>query len=372
MILPKLISIDTSIFGDMAKDCFSRNKNRSDKACHVISYLNEEGYIPFLSFHHVQEILQHQDANVVFERWSLIKKFPAVAWLGGFNGENILGSLFDIHQLEIKLLLENQKNGLNWLIEEVRGKHIKYMSGEDFVTQFESLYCELRAIGGIDVQRSKQIESLSHVRNKQVDNSRLSDLFKSRLKKPSDVKEFMIRLQVQIAQSLELNGDGKLLDPQNVAMNFVQDVLKEGQQLYLTDLPLYEAFIQNCGIRLDQVTPKTTVGQLGYIGIYNKKVRQILESLGVPDEREVDLSPKMQASWVIWEHLDKAMRKEKQAHGSNMQDKYMGVLALFVDIFTVDRRVHEYFIQLSRKEPVLSSHLGRIIKLGSYSELLRI
>jgi hypothetical protein len=152
----------------------------------------------------------------------------------------------------------------------------------------------------------------------------------------------------------------------------VQTVLNEGQQLYSTDLSLYEAFIQKFGVRLDQVTSNTTVGQLGYIGIYNEKVRQILESLGISKAREVELSPKSQATWIIWEHLDKAMRREIRAHGSNIQDKHMGVLALFCDIFTADRRVHEYFIQFSRKQPEIFDCLGNIIKLSSYIDLERI
>ena len=251
-------------------------------------------------------------------------------------------------------------------------KYIKYISGDEFVDKFEPLYYEIRDMGMIDVQRGKEIESLSHIRNKEVDNCRLSDLFKSRLRRPDEVKEFMDRFVTQLAESLESKGDRKLYSPQAVAKTFVQEVEKEGQELYSADSSLYEAFVKNSGVRMDQVTPKTTVGRLGYLGIYNKKVRQILESLNIPNEREVELSPDRQATWVIWEHLDRAMKYEKRAHGSNIQDKHMGIFSLFVDVFTADRRVNEYFRQLSRKNPELSACLGNIVNLSNYSELIAI
>ncbi len=149
-------------------------------------------------------------------------------------------------------------------------------------------------------------------------------------------------------------------------------MLGEGKKLYSSDLPLYESTIKAAGVELEQVTPKTTVGELGYLGVYNKKVRQILDSLGIPERREVELSPGEQISWTIWKHMDKAMKSEKRASGSNMEDRYMGILALFVDIHTADKRVHEYFRRLSRSEPSIYARMGKIVKLSKYSDLLPI
>jgi hypothetical protein len=169
VILPKLISIDTSVFGDIARDYFSKNQKRRGKAHKTIAHLKNEGFVPLLSFHHIREILQHGDDGVVFDRWSLIKKFPTVAWVCCSTDENVLGSIVDLHAIEIKLLLESQNSNLERYVEEVKGKYIKYTSGEDFIEHFEPLYCQLREMGMIDATRGKEIESLSHVRSKDVD-----------------------------------------------------------------------------------------------------------------------------------------------------------------------------------------------------------
>jgi len=372
VILPKLISIDTSVFGVIAKDYYSQNKKKSEKAHQVISHLNNEGYVPFLSFHHIREILQHQDDEVVFNRWSLIKKFPTVAWICSSVDENVLGSIVDLHELEVRLLLENKSDHLEKFANLVKSKYIKYSSGEEFIEHFELLYCQVRELGMIDIQRGKEIESLSHVRSKDVDNTRLSELFDSKLRTPEETKEFMKQFESDLVESLTREGDEKLSDPQDVAKSFVNEVLDEGEKLYSSNLTLYESFVKSAGVRLDQVTPKTTVGELGYLGVYNQKVKQILESLGVPEEREVELSPSEQISWIIWKHMDKAMKSGKRASGSNMEDRHMGILALFTDIFTADKRVHEYFRRLSRSEPSIYARMGEVVKLSKYSDLVAI
>jgi len=369
VVLPKLISIDTSVLGDIAKDYYSRNRKRSEKAHQVISHLNSKGYIPLLSFHHIKEILQYKDDEVVFNRWSLIKKFPTVAWICSSRDENVLGSIVDLHELEIKLLLENKNDHLERFTNLVKSKYIKYSSGLEFIDHFESLYCQIRDLGMIDIQRGKEIESLTHVRSKNVDNTKLSDLFDSRLRTPEETRAFMRQFQSNLVESLIQVGDKKLSDPQSVAESFVDEVLVEGEQLYSSKQPLYESFVKLAGVRLDQVTPKTTVGELGYLGVYNQKVRQLLYSLGIPEEREVELVPNEQISWVIWKHMDKAMKSDKRASGSNMEDRHMGILALFSDIFTADRRVHEYFRRLSKSESSIYAQMGKVVKLSKYSDL---
>jgi len=85
MTPPRLMSIDTSIFGKLAKDFYSRNSKRSDNAKEVVRFLNENGLISFITIHHIQEILQYENKEIVFGRCSLISKFPTVASMCSFK-----------------------------------------------------------------------------------------------------------------------------------------------------------------------------------------------------------------------------------------------------------------------------------------------
>lgn len=370
MVFSKLISIDTSVFGGIAKDYFSNNEKASSKAINAVEHLIEKGFIPFITHHHIQEILQHQDDDVVFRRWSLIKAFPRVAWMCSYWDENILGSIVDLHLLEIKLILDSGETGPDNLVKEVKDEYVKYSTGEEFVENFEQVYSQIRALGLMTNQKSKKVESLNYVTSKKVEKVKLSTLFDSSLRHPASVKEFLAGFEVQLTDSLVNNGDDKLVNPQHIAKEFVKEVSAGSEGMYADDSSLYERFVKNAGVRLDQVSPKTTVGQLARLSTYNKKIQGFLKSLDVPQEREFELSFEKQVIFCIWEHFDKAMKHEKKAHGSNMQDKHMGVFALLVDIFTVDKRVHEYFRQFSKRNTDFAGHLGKIVKLSDYSSLV--
>ncbi len=370
MILPRLISIDTSIFGKLAKDYYSRNIKNSDNAKDVVRFLNENGFIPFITIHHIQEILQHENEAIIFGRWSLISKFTTVAWMCSFEDNRALGSIYDIHQLEVKYLLESSDYDFEVLFKKFRENLIQYCSGESFVNKFEQVYSEARLLGYMDSKRNKEIESISHLQDKKVNDTKLSELSNFKLKSHDEVIKYIGRYEKRLVSNLESIGDIKIRDPSRVAREFVKSIISEALPLYSnTSISLYESFVRNAGVRMDQVTPNTTVGDLGCLAVYNSKMRQILKSLNIPENKAKDISPCDSTTWVIWEYLDKSMKHEKRAHGSNMIDKHMSVLALYVDIFTVDKRVKEYFRQLKNKNASLGQRFCNIIKLANYADL---
>lgn len=371
MIKPKLISIDTSIFGNIAKDYFSKNKQAAQKARQTISYLTDNGFIPFVCLHHIQEILQHKDDRVVFSRWSLIKRFPIIAWMSSYGDSRVLGSVFDIRKIEIMLTLNGLNSDSIGLKEEIKSKYIKYSTGDEFTDKFEETYQQIRDLRIGDIDRVKELESLTHIKDKEIESIKLSTLLDSQLLAPEVVSANMGRYKNDYEEKLSLQGDVSLLTTATLAEKFVQEVVEESKGLYTSNLSLYKAFIKHAGVREDQISLSTTVGELGNLGVYNKQVRLLLKSLGILKERESELIPAKQLSWLMWLHFDGLMKNENRAHGSNMQDKHMIPFSLIVDYFTVDKRVHEYFRQFFRNHPSYSEdNFGVVVKLSNYSKLV--
>ncbi|WP_375750028.1 hypothetical protein [Vibrio sp. HN007] len=364
-----LISIDTSIFGDIAKDYFSTSEVLRRKAKSTVDHLIVNGYIPFVTYHHILEILQHEDINTVLNRWSLFTEFPYVAWLSSHDPNAGLGSIIDVHKVEVSLTLAGEGNDINLLAKAVEASLIQYTKGSEFVERFQDLYMNVRELGIPHSQRDKEIESIGHVRDKEVDKIKLSSLFDSSLRSPNDMLKSMQQFESNLCKSLQISGDPKLTDVEEVATNFIREVLNNSIDLFSTDMSLYEAFVLSAGVRLDQVTPNTSIGQLGNIAAYNQQVKVILSSLGLPEELERKLPYKSQITWEIWDHFESAMKYEKFAHGSNMQDKHMCVFAIVTDVFTVDKRVCEYFRQLTRKNKSLVSVFDSVVKVSHYSKL---
>ena len=125
MILPKIIAIDTYVYGKVAKDFYSRNSDCHKRALSFIDFITTNGLIPFFSLHHLEEILQHENDMIVQNRLSCIRKFPAVAWLKSVNNSGLVGSILDIHGMELKRIIETPAIKIPDLISEVRKELIQ-------------------------------------------------------------------------------------------------------------------------------------------------------------------------------------------------------------------------------------------------------
>ena len=370
MIHPILISIDTSIYGEAADDYYCNDRRRSESAKKFVEFVVDKGLVPFFSYHHIQEILQHDNDTVVFNRWSLIRKFPTVSWFCSHANKTFIGSAFDIHVAEVKYLTGESMQGVKEIIRNVKNDLIMYSSGEDFVNQFEPVCRELRNHGYIDIQQSKSIESISHVRDKRIDKIKLSDLESLVLKSPIEVEKSLSSHKKHIEELLVEKGDIKLTNHASISEQFVDYVKDKGNLFYNSDgLSLLEKIVKNSGVELSQINSKTTIGDLGYLAIYNSKMKLIAKSLGCDIGAFSGLSQDSIPSWVIWREIDKMMKNETKANGSNMVDKHIAILACYVDILIIDKRVREYFRQLERKAPILSGCFNDVVKLPHYSEL---
>lgn len=372
MISIKLLSIDTSILGSVAKSYFSGETPLYETASKFMCTIDDNGLIPFFSHHHIQELLQHDDDRIVRDRWSMIKKFPIVAWLRDEMDKNLLGSMIDVHAAELRYLLKDRSLNMIEIIKKAKADVVTYASGEEFVKCFESTYSEMRRIGAFNVQKARSIESLSHVRDPETDNIKLSELNNSRLKSPNEVLKWSKGYMTTVEKSLVDKGDPKLINHSKISHDFVLQVVDDGKALYKNNgLSLLEIFVVSSGVDLSQINSDSTHGDLGYLAIFNKKM-EIVANRCSYDLNKIKMIPEEIPSWVIWREFDKIIRKENRAHGSNMLDKYMAVLALYVDFSIVDKRIYECFKQLQNKLPYLSERPNSVFKLSSFSDLEQI
>lgn len=370
IIAPRLIAIDTSILGKVAKDYSSQTHSRRKNALKFLSTITDRGLIPFFCMHHFQEILQHDNDSVVSDRLSLIKRFSQVAWVKPSSPEGLVGSIIDIQGTEISKLINDPNITIETLIAEIRQELITYSSGELFINDIEEELLILRKLNVFETQKSKAISSISHVRNSKTDNLKLSELHHSKLKSPNEVNESMKLLRATLKQELEKRGDRKLENQDETIDQFIKLVIKDGLKMYESNPDsLYKKFINSHGIEEHEVNENWTVGDLGYYAIFKEKIKVIARSFDLDLEKALQIPPSAIPSWFIWAELDKKTREEKFATGSNIIDKYLVSLAFYADILIVDKRVKEYFKQITQKNKLFSDINNHVIKLSSYENL---
>ncbi len=80
ILTPKLVALDTSQYIELINDLNSKESFRIRHSKDFQKSLHERGYIPLLSFHHIAELLKHQDVAVVRDSVKFVRALPAVAW----------------------------------------------------------------------------------------------------------------------------------------------------------------------------------------------------------------------------------------------------------------------------------------------------
>lgn len=155
MLNLQLIAIDTSIWGKLSSDYYCQNQDKKEKAQSLFTLLLNQRLVPLIRWHHLEEILQHENDKVVQQRLSLIGRFPQVAWVKSAKQDGLVGSIVDIQATEIKNYLHDQTVSTEELISKTKRELIAYSSGTDFINKFEGMLLYLRSKGFFNPEKKR-------------------------------------------------------------------------------------------------------------------------------------------------------------------------------------------------------------------------
>lgn len=129
LIRPKLIALDSSTLGFLARD---RLTNAA--ASHLVDLLNAGPLLPYLSGEHITELNQHADQNTRLARMDFLCSLRLVASFRSPEGQPFLGSYGHLQRAEILALLEKPSLRLHQVIEFVKPIACAgFCSGKEFV-----------------------------------------------------------------------------------------------------------------------------------------------------------------------------------------------------------------------------------------------
>lgn len=374
LIIPRLIALDSSIIGNVARDFYHSNEHNPKKARHFLDYLSLKNLIPLITWHHIEELLQHNDEVVVDNRIRFIKSFPMIAWFSSVNSPSIVGSILDIQATELSWLIDNPSTSLEVVIQKTKDKLLKFSSGQDLVSIFnydEETWKQFKENLAHRQDRRREIASIGHAKFIDMQSNKVSDFTNKRLRKPEETTKTLDILEANLERELINHGDKKLSGHKSVAQEFINEVKKSGLQLYHAQGNAQNIFLKSFGIDPMDVSSDATLQDIGYTAIYKQKIRILAETFGLNYDSLKAIKEDLCPSWIIWRELDKVLKSAQYASGSDITDKYHSVLALYADILLVDKRFHEIFRQLDRNA-VIKKIINKIIKLSDYGNMMKV
>jgi hypothetical protein len=173
----------------------------------------------------------------------------------------------------------------------------------------------------------------------------------------------------KLSTDIKERGDKRILDPEVSSQAFLEGVRSLGTEAIRADNPALR-ILELSGVDLSEIGTETTVGDVGNLAVFRRKLELLNEHLGQPwQELKARVKEDRLPSGVIHNAIARCHPDMPVWDGSELADRYLACLAAYADITYVDKRTHEASRQARRKSKVFASLVRRMEKAGGYSEI---
>ena len=172
-----------------------------------------------------------------------------------------------------------------------------------------------------------------------------------------------------LAEDLRQRGDERIENPEQSSAAFLESVKYLGIQAVRGENPA-RRILKLSGIELSEVGPETTVGDVGNMAVFRKKLELLNEQMGFPwSELKARVTEERLPAGVISGGIASYHPDTRQWDGSELADRHLACLAAYADVTYVDKRTHEASRQARQKSKAFASIVRRIEKSSEYSTI---
>lgn len=126
----RLLALDTSHLIELIRNKNAASTLRRYEAETFERGLLEQGFVLFLSLHHLAELLSYRGENVVEQSLRYIRALPVVAWIDPARTAGV-GAITDLMASEVKSALHDPASDVFGVRDRTAPVAIRYGSGEE-------------------------------------------------------------------------------------------------------------------------------------------------------------------------------------------------------------------------------------------------
>jgi hypothetical protein len=368
---PKYAALDTSTWINLFK---YRNKQ---EAKDIITVLNLGQIIPYVSFEHVLELVQHSDQTVRLEQLDFFRVInhvgspKPISFPAPWRNSPLCGSYQDVQEPEISVLLRDPTLTLVQVVEKGRPTAIAgFACGVDLAND-----SVLR-----DIARTGRATSLVS-----VNQAAVSMLFAA-LQNQNDVipqggtytmlnqqaaEQRKPQLIATFAQQFRQAG---MQNPDQHAAEVVEQSFQLIFQYYDPSSadPLRDMAAKALGLNLNRLPTGSTQHDFVLETLFRSRMATHETRMSLPPGAAYNaLTRLMLPSFVAWFEFDQAARSNMPTpQGSNMIDFPLAAFALYVDKVQVDKRVLHQAEMAARQNPFLEKVRRNLFRTPDLKSLL--
>lgn len=363
LLQSKFVALDTNDWAAWTREATSADVDARRRAKAFHETLLQDGVVILLTLHHVQELMAHENNDVVQQRLEFIRELPFVGYLAGAGGGPGVGSIHDVIAAEATAALSGQ--GLLAVRDTVRAASFKVGPGTLAMPDPRRMTL---AIAEESRRHSDHDRTVAAIAGFEVidPNTKVWDLVAQTKADPAAADAKLKKIGRTLASHIADRGDKRASTDADARSDWFVENLKtiqSGLPDTLRDMML--ALQAERGIDEAEIGPDTTLADLDELAHFYNDLQVAESKTGIPFATlKQKISRKQLPSRVIRDALRLFGQKRDEQPGSNLNDGYLAGLAGYCDVLFADKRTAEDFRQARQKVPTLNSLIGRIEKSG--------
>jgi hypothetical protein len=368
LIKPKIIAPDSSHWAKWLDGASAPDPDRRQRARALHGRLLDQGRIPLLTWHHVEELLGGEDDAAARVRIALLQDLPLVAYLRLPKDEVGLGSIAQV--LAAEAIAASEGHGdLIAIRDRARTLLLRTGSGVQAIGEEAWVWEVVRPMLRARKDGTDMVAALGSLRTFD-ENRTIGELSKSAINSPDAMRAQLGRIHAQALNEATQATGGNAVRSRAMADDFTARVVAMMPPPGTTVRDLLVSTLVGQGVDEQEVRDECVLADLSRLALFRSQLRVVASETGRSFEELKAVPMDVLPSRVIGEALRAHGQARTVRPGSDLNDGYLGVLAAYCAVLYVDKRTAEDFRRAKQKEPRLKGLIGEIAKAADFDALL--
>lgn len=368
LIEPKIIAPDSSHWAKWLDAMSAKDRDRRQRAHDLHGRLIEEGRIPLLSWHHLEELLGGEDDAAAQARITFLQGLPLLAYFRLPHEESGLGSIVQVLAAEAIAASEGYCDLIS-IRDRARELLLRTGPGTEAIGEeawvWEAVRPALRSL----MSERDMIAALGPLRIFD-ENRTIGELAKLQINRPDQMPAKLEQIYTQTLQATMQSTGGDVGSAHAMTEEFIAQVVASMPPPGMTVRELLVSTLVGKGLEEEEIRDECSLAYLIRLATLRSQLQAVAWKTGRSFEALKKVPMDVLPSCIIGEALRTHGQSRARRPGSDLNDRYLGVLAAYCSVLFVDKRTAEDFARAQRKEPRLKDFIGEISKAADFEALL--
>ena len=365
---PCIIAPDSSHWSLWLDAMHSPKPDVRQRAESLHERLMDQGRVPLLSWHHLEELLGGKDDACAADRVASLQAMPFMAWLRLPPAQEGLGSIVEIFAAEVMAVCEGHSD-LAAVRDRARQLLLMTGDGQQAIGEHGWVW---EAIRPVIHSRQDHVTAVASLGSMQTfdKTQTIGALSKMYIADPARHRAKLSGVHQQAFQQALRGTDGDEVKARAMADAFIERTIAMGPAPGSTVRDLLLSTLTSQGVDEAEIRDECVVGDLMRLGYFRSLLRVAAEVTGRTFVSLKHVSMDLIPSFAIEEAIQAHRQPREKLPGSDLHDRHLAVLAAYCDVLYVDRRTSEDLLRVRRKEPVIDALMGEVRKASDFEALL--